>query len=151
MPGLVITAAFDHDINEVEESLAAVERDVGKLIREVAKRELAPVVASIKALLPYDPAHRGWKGHDSTWHAKKDPGHIRDSVVAAVAGNSLVVRSTHPGGPVHWWGGTIRPRSSVIEIHPRPGGGAEFVTAEAERAGDRFDSALGELLHSHNL
>lgn len=142
-----IKAGFGHDLQELIRDLDSFEFGLGKLVGEVAREQLGPVVAEVPALLPFDPEHRGWRGK----HKRPDPGHIRASVKGSTAGNSLTVRTTHPGGPVHWWSGTIAPRGHEITITRRPGAGPDFVSRKAAQVGRDVEAALDRLKSEHGL
>lgn len=144
---LTVKAAFGHDLEKLRRDLDAVEVGLGRLVGEVAKEELTPVLAEVAGLLPHDPLHRGWRGKEK----RQDPGHISDSVRGSTDATGLLVYSSHPGGPVHWWGGTIEPRQHTIEIHSPAGAGREFVSKEAEAVGRRVDDALDRLMTEHGL
>lgn len=141
-----IRASF-RNIADVQAALESVELGLGRLIGDVAKEQLTPIIHEVQTLLPFDPTHRGWKGE----HKRPDPGHIRDSVVGGVTGNALTIRSTHPGGPVHWWGGTIAPRGAEITIERRLGAGPDFTSRKAEQVGRDVENALDRLCREHGL
>lgn len=149
MPSAV-TIAFP-DLQSLRQDLDSVELGLGRLVGEVGRKKLAPLVAEVQGLMPFDPSHRGWRGHDETWRAKDDPGHIRDSVTGGSARDRFTVYTTHPGGPVHWWGGSIRPRGVSIAIHHEAGAGEDFTSVKADEVARDLDSALGELLDLHRL
>jgi hypothetical protein len=149
MPGLVIKAGFPN-LQDVQDDLEAVEIGAGRLVNDVAKKQLGPVVAEVEQHLPYDPQHRGWKGWDASW-ASRDPGHIRDSVVGSTAGGGLTVRSTHPGGPVHWWSGTIAPSGTPITITRQAGAGPDFQSKTADKVALDVENALDRLCREHGL
>lgn len=151
MPGLVIKGDFP-GLTEVQQDLEAVRLGLGSLVGEVSKKELGPLIAEVEQHLPYDPAHRGWRGFKKgDWKASKDPGHIKASVVGGVAGNSLTIRSTHPGGPVHWWGGTIAPSGTPIHIERQAGAGPDFESRTADKVARNVESALDRLCREHGL
>jgi hypothetical protein len=141
-----IKATFP-DLRELQRDLESVELGLGHLVAEVAAEQLGQIIAEVQALLPFDPEHRGWRGK----HKRPDPGHIRDSVKGAVSGNSLIVRSTHPGGPVHWWSGTIAPRGTELTIERRPGAGPDFVSSKEAQVGRDLQQAYDRLAREHGL
>jgi hypothetical protein len=149
MPGLVIKGDFP-DLQAVRDSLDALEVGLAPLVGKTAAKRLGPVIAEVEQHLPYDPTHRGWKGWDPSW-ASKDPGHVRSSVVGAATGNGLVIRSTHPGGPVHWWGGTIAPSGHPITITRQPGAGLDFAAKTADKVARDVENALDRLCREHGL
>lgn len=146
-----IKAGFGHELDHLRADLESVEIGLGRLVAEVAKPKLAPLIAEMQKLLPFDPSHRGWRGE----HKDRDPGHIRDSLrggTFARGGTSgLTVYTTHPGGPVHWWGGTISPRKAEIEITAKPGAGEQFTAKTADQVGQDVKEALDRLLAEHGL
>lgn len=144
---LILKARLGHDLDELRRDLDSVELGLGKLVGDVGKRKLGPLVRDVKALMPFDPTHRGWKGE----HKAPDPGHVRDSISGTATRARFSVVTTHPGGPVHWWGGTISPRRAAITIHGRPGGGDEFIDRTAEEVVAEIDKALDDLLRRHGL
>lgn len=142
-----IRAGFTRDLTEVSERLEAVEHGLARLLGDVVTDSTRPLIAEIKGLLPFDPTHRGWRGR----HRRRDPGHIRDSIRALVDRRGLAIRTTHPGGPVHWWGGSISPRKTTIDIAHAPGAGDDFTTRKADQIGRDLDEAVGRLLAEHGL
>lgn len=148
---LRLSARFGHDLEDLRQDLDSVEVGLGKLVGEVGKRKLAPLVAEVQGLMPYDPEHRGWPAGDRGERDPQDPGHIQDSVHGGVARNSFTVFTTHPGGPVHWWGGTIRPQGPVITIVPQAGAGEEFTSKVGDEVVADIDNALGDLLRRHGF
>lgn len=152
MPGMVINAGFGRDLDQVRADLDAVQVGLGKLIAQTAKDELRPIVSEVEQLLPFDPTHRGWKGwNPAGWKAKRDPGHIRASVRGGTTTKVLTVYTTHPGGPVHWWGGKIAPAGTTIEIRHRPGAGAEFTSKTSDKVANDLGRALDQLCAAHGL
>lgn len=144
---MTVTADFTHDIVEVLEDLEAVEEGLGRILGDVIVREMKPVIAEMKRLLPRDPAHRGWRGWNSSWRAPRDPGHIRESLVAEVMRNrGARVRTTHPGGPVWWWGGSIAPSGHVITIRKHSQAGEDFTLRQADEIGQKIEDAIDRLL-----
>lgn len=148
---VLLKARFRNDLRELRADLESVERGMGRLVGEVGKRELAPLVAEVQGLMPFDSTHRGWKSHDENWNAKEDPGHIRESVSGVSSANRFSVVTTHPGGPVHWWGGQIRPHGGEITIRPEAGAGENFVSKVEADVVDAIDDALDQLLRRHRL
>lgn len=146
-----IKAGFEHDLAELRADLESVELGLGSLVAKVAKPKLAPLIAEMQKLLPFDPSHRGWRGE----HKHPDPGHIRDSLrggtFTRADSSGLTVYTSHPGGPVHWWGGTISPREAEIQIKARPGAGDQFTAKTAEKVGQDVKEALDRLLAEHGL
>lgn len=147
----IIRGGFTHTLEEVRDSLEAVEDGLGRLVGETGKTHLAPLIAEVKGLLPYDSTHRGWRGWNPTTWKARDPGHIRDSITGGVTATSFTVVTTHPGGSVHWWGGSIKPAGSTIRIEHLPGAGDDFTSREAETVAADIDRALGQLLRRHGF
>lgn len=146
-----VKAGFGRDLNQARLDLDSVGIGLGKLVSERAKEKLTPILSEVRALLPYDSTHRGWDGFDPSWKAKRDPGHIRDSVKGGTLGNTLTVYSSHPGGPTHWWSGTISPKGHPLTIHHLPGAGQDFVSKTADRVGRDVADALDRLCAEHGL
>lgn len=149
MPGLVIKGDFP-DLQEVQQDLDAVEIGLASLVAKVAKEQLGPVIAEVEKHLPYDPSHRGWAGWNPSWK-HKDPGHIRDSIEGSSDRGGLVIRTTHPGGPVHWWGGTIAPSGHPITITRQAGAGKDFQSTTANKVAHDVENALDRLCREHGL
>lgn len=147
---LTVRAGF-HDVEEVRRDLDSLEVGLSKVVSVFARRRFGPVLAEVQGLMPFDSEHRGWRGHDASWHDPEDPGHIRASVTGRPLAGGFAIETSHPGGPVHWWGGAIRPRESVIEIHHLAGAGEDFVSKEAEDAGRRFDEDVERELRNRNF
>lgn len=150
---LVLKASFGHDLDELRADLEAVEIGLGRLVNKVGKRKLAPLVAEVQALMPFDAEHRGWPAGDRGEPDPEDPGHIRESVKGGIGttSNRFGIFTTHPGGPVHWWGGTIRPKGHTITIHPEPGAGEEFVSKTADEVVAAVDDEFDQLLRRNRL
>lgn len=146
MPPSEIRGSFP-DLRELQRDLESVELGLGRLIGEVAREKLGPVIGEIQALLPFDPSHRGWRGN----HKRADPGHIRDSPKGTVTGNSLRIQSAHPGAGVQWWSGTIAPRGTTITIERRPGAGADFTSRKAKEVERDLQQAYDRLAREHGL
>lgn len=148
---LILKARFRHDLEELRRDLDSVEVGLGKLVSEVGKKKLAPLVAEVQGLMPFDPQHRGWPAGDEGKPDSEDPGHIRDSVKGGSSATRFNVYTTHPGGPWHWWGGTIRPKGHPITIRPEAAPGTDFVSKVEHDVVDSIDDALDGLLRRHGL
>lgn len=144
---IILKTGFGHTLDDVRRDLDSVEIGLGRLVGEVGKRKLGPLIAEVQALMPFDPTHRGWRGE----HKAPDPGHIRESITGSSSASRFSVVTTHPGGPVHWWGGTIRPRKTPIEIHHEAGAGEDFVSKTGDEVAADIESALDHLLRRHGL
>lgn len=148
---LIVKARFGHDLDELRADLESVESGLGKLVGEVGKRKLGPLVAEVQGLMPFDPEHRGWPPGDEGKPDPEDPGHIRDSIKGGSSATRFNVYTTHPGGPVHWWGGAIRPRGPTITIEHAPGAGEDFISKVDEDVVADIDDALDRLLRRNGL
>lgn len=144
---LTIKAGFGTDLVELAEDLEAVEHGLSKLLGEIIGEKVQPIVAEMQGLLPYDSAHRGWRGETK----RRDPGHIRDSLKGELNRSGAVIRTSHPGGPVHWWGGVISPRNAEIEIRKHPEGGEDFTSSKAEEVGRALEDAVERFLQRRGL
>jgi hypothetical protein len=142
-----IRAGFGHDLTEVADALEAVEFGLSEKLRQLTVEKAGPLATEIRALLPFDPRHRGWRGHPK----RRDPGHIRDSVQAVHDQRGLAIRTSHPGGAVHWFGGTINPRTTDITIRHSPGAGDEFTSRKADEIGRELAEAVDRLLDESGL
>jgi hypothetical protein len=130
--------------------IAAVDRDLARQVRQAIHDGAEPILAMAKRGAPYDAAHRGWEGWDSSWRSK-DPGHLRDSLyLQKTSGTTVNLRSTHPGAEAHHWGGTIAPRGTPITIR-----GNDFATragkANVSRVSEYIEREIYRLLVQHNL
>lgn len=148
---LILKARFGHDLDEVRQALDAVEVGLGKLVGEVGSKKLGPLIAEVQGFLPYDPTHRGWPPTDMGEPDPLDPGHIRDSVTGSSDSSRFNIITTHPGGPVHWWGGTIRPRGVPITIRKEAGAGEDFTSKVEEDVARDVTQALDDLLRRKNF
>lgn len=147
---LVLKASLP-DIDALRRDLDSVEIGLGWLVGEVGREKLQPLVAEVQGLMPFDARHRGWPPGDIGEPDPEDPGHIRDSIKGTSSATRLSVATTHPGGPVHWWGGTIRPRGTPIEIHNEAGAGEDFTSRVADEVVRDVEDALDSLLRRHHL
>ena len=132
------------DLRHLLLDLDAIDRDLGREVRQAIVDASEPILETARKGAPYDPAHRGHKGNEA------DPGHIRDSLHVRKAPYGAALYATHPGAPVHHWGGTIAPRGTPISIE-----GDEFATKagqlHAGRVSERVERSIDSLLRSHNL
>lgn len=138
------------DLPGLLQDIQAVDRDLAREVRQAIAQAAEPIVTLAEQYAPHDPTHRGWKGWHSGW-ASKDPGHIKDSLfIRRTGGATVELRTRHPGGPVHHWGGTIAPSGSPIRIER-----SEYaIRAGEERiddVADRVQNAVDHLLTRHNL
>lgn len=139
------------DLRDLERQLLALDTRLKGLVGDVARSKLGPLVREVSEAFPFDPAHRGW-GRAKTRPSRgkrRDPGHIRDSVAGTVDRGQLAIRTTHPGGAVHWWGGTIAPKGASIRI-PQSGG-EDFSSRKAREVADAVAVALERLLRELDL
>lgn len=134
------------DLRDLRADLDAVQIGLGRQVNKALATSAKPIAALARDLAPFDATHRGWRWN----HPYPDPGHIRDNIKARGAAYGAAIVSTHPGGPVHEFGGSIAPRGKPIQIER---------TAYTQKAGatlgerverDAMD-ALDELLDRHNL
>jgi phage gpG-like protein len=130
-------------LRELLRDLDAIDEEIGRAVREAIAAGAEPILRRANTLAPFDPLHRGHRKG-----AKTDPGHIRDSLYLEPAPGGARLRTTHPGAPVHHWGGTIAPRGTAITIRAK-----EFAS-KAGREVDITDHVAREidrLLAAHNL
>lgn len=101
------------DLREIRADLEAVEDGLGAAVDRAILQVAAPVLGRAERLAPYDSTHRGHRGSD------EDPGHIRDSLHMRPTPYGAALYSTHPGAPVHEYGGTIAPKGTPFFIPPQ--------------------------------
>lgn len=146
-----VKAGFGRDLRLLQEELDAIDVGLARLVKDTANAHVGPIIAEVQALLPFDPEHRGWK-RGGRGRKRRDPGHIRDSVHAdPLSRGALTIVSSHSGGPVHWWSGTIAPKGTEIKIERRPGAGADYVSRKADEVGRDVADALDRLIAEHGL
>lgn len=126
---------------DTQRDLDAVEHGIGRLVPAAVAAAAEPIVARARALTPVGPGPRG-------------PGdalpHIAATLYAQPRGSGAAIVSTHPGGPVLEYGGTIAPRGTPITIKSQ---------AMAHRAADAtlaavdrdLEQRLNALLREHGL
>lgn len=149
-----VRAGFGRDLAALIADLESVEIGLGRIVAETLVPKLDPLVAEIRALMPFDPSHRGWRAARTRQSRRKrrDPGHIRDSVRGGMRGSTLVIEAGHPGGAPTWWAPShIEPKGSVIELKHRPGTGHDFESAAAEEVGRAVQQAYDRLAREHGL
>lgn len=133
------------DMRELRADLESVELGLGRALNEAALLAAEPILAEAKRLAPFDAEHRGWKGAQAD-----DPGHIRDSLHVRPAPYGAALYTTHPGAPVHEFGGTIAPNGHPFRITQKLFAQTAGET-QAGQAAERADEALERLLREHNL
>ena len=132
-------------LRDLLRDLDAIDKDFGQTVRQAIVRAADPILAQAKRNAPYDPTHRGHRHHLGS---AADPGHIRDSLFIEEAPRGANLRTTHPGAPVHHWGGTIAPRGTSITIKRQ-----EFASRAGQQTdiSDRVEREIAALLEAHNL
>lgn len=134
------------DTRELSRDLEAVEIGLGRALHQAIADAAEPIVLpEAKRLAPFDAEHRGWKGS-----AENDPGHIRDSLHLRAAPYGAALFTTHPGAPVHEFGGTIAPSGHPFYIAPKAFAQTAGETREGALA-ERVDQAIDRFLRQHNL
>jgi phage gpG-like protein len=129
------------DTRDLLYELSLVSKDLKRTVEAALVDAAKPVLAQARRNAPYDPSHRGWRGNT----AASDPGHIRDSLELRKAPYGVALTTSHPGAPVHHWGGHIAPRGDPIYFP-----GTEFATRAAEQqagaVSNRVETAIDRLL-----
>lgn len=134
------------DLRELRRDLDAVEVGLGREVSKALLSAAEPMLATAVAGAPFDATHRGWKGRD----VEDDPGHLRESLHLQPTPYGVALYTTHPGGAVHEYGGTIAPKGHPFTIKR---------SAFAETAGEthagrlerRAEDSVDDLLRRHNL
>lgn len=137
------------DTTELQRDLESVEHGLGRTLTDVLRKTAGIVADTAPRFTPYDPAHD---------YTRKDGlPHLRDTFGARAAGGTATVTTTHPGGPVHEFGGTIAPRSHGVtghgaDIHIKPSQMAHrALDAVQDRVSADLADRLERLVRSHNL
>ena len=129
---------------ELRKDLDSAELGLGREVNRVARAMAYPVVAETARNAPFDPEHRG--------HPDDDLPHIKDSFSVRVIPGGAAIVTSHPGGPVWEFGGTIYPQGpdQPIDIpeYAMARRAGEDKADEAEAAAGR---AVDRLLRQHNL
>lgn len=124
----------DRAFDDLLAELRRVDREMEGRVAQAIVRGSDPILAQARRNAPYDPTHRG---HRHAHAQGSDPGHIRDSLGLRAAPYGAALYTTHPGAPVHHWGGSIAPRGTPIYFER-----SEFATRAGEQKADRVAEAV---------
>lgn len=129
---------FDR-LKDLQADLEAVQIGLGRQVAS-AKSEASGIIAGrARRLTPVGPGPIAGAKHPDD----RLP-HIRDTIRGTARG----VVTTHPGGLVHEWGGTIRPRGAPIQIR-RSAMTQKGAAREQARVERLLDRRVDELLDRH--
>jgi hypothetical protein len=105
-----IRASFQN-LNEVRRQLNAIEIGLPKELTSELEESSRYLVGLTRLLTPVGPGPGPWLGHSDD-----DLPHMRDMFEVQARGGTIALITTHPGGLVHEWGGTIQPAGQPITI-----------------------------------
>lgn len=138
------------DVAELRRDLESVEVGLDKLVTEALREAGTTVVRATPPFAPFDPDH--------DFKRKDGLPHLRETFSARVlGGRTATIGTTHPGGQVHEYGGTIAPRTHGVtrqgaDIKIKP---SRMAHKAADKVAPQLEQDLARrlqrLVREHNL
>jgi hypothetical protein len=131
------------DLRGLQQDLESVQLGLGPAAGRAVRSTAEIVAGATPALTPVDPGHRA----DRKDHLP----HLAETyATATISATAAAITTSHPGGPVHEYGGTIAPKGKAITIEASAMAHRAF-DQQADRAEENLARNVDRLLTENHL